>query len=216
MEPERVVVERCGRLDADDAERFAAIYEVSFPASERGDTAELLGDVERGRRLCYAARDGGALVGFAVVFELRGTSAAMLEYLAVDPATRNLGVGGRLLEHLRASAATDGGVDGVVLEVEPAWEVEGEQRALRERRIGFYVRHGAELVECAPRYRTPDLEHEGRTVAYTLLWMPLDDVAPRPLRGEALRDCVRAMLTQSYELDPEDPLVQEAVRDLAC
>src|SRR5262249_14361187 len=100
MEPELVVVERCGRLDAGDAERFAAIYEASFPACERGDTAELLADVEAGRRLCYAARDGGGLIGFAVVFELRGTSAAMLEYLAVDPARRNGGVGGLLLEHL--------------------------------------------------------------------------------------------------------------------
>jgi ribosomal protein S18 acetylase RimI-like enzyme len=154
MEPERIVVERCGRLDTADAERFAAIYEASFPACERAATAELLADVESGTRLCYSARDGSGLIGFAVVFELRGTSAAMLEYLAVAPGHRNGGVGGRLLEHLRSSAATDAGVEGVVLEVEPTWEVEGEERALRERRLGRRMR--AALPHARPRARGRD------------------------------------------------------------
>jgi hypothetical protein len=104
----------------------------------------------------------------------------------------------------------------MVLEVEPAWQVDGDEREVRERRIGFYVRHGATVVACAPRYLTPNLEREGETVPFTLLWVPLAAGAPATLEGARLRDCVHAILTRSYELDAADPLVREVVDGLAC
>jgi ribosomal protein S18 acetylase RimI-like enzyme len=210
-----VEIERCRRLGADDAARFAAIYETSFAARERGDTAELLADVESGRRRCDVAREAGELIGFALALPLAGTGIAFLEFLAIDAERRNAGLGGRLLAHLQESLAASG-TRGLVLEVEPPWAVDGTERELRERRVAFYERHGAAVVECAPAYRTPDLADAARRVPFTLLWSPLDAAAPRILEGEPLRQCVRAILTQSYELDPGDPLVDEVVAALDC
>jgi ribosomal protein S18 acetylase RimI-like enzyme len=211
-----VAVERQALHDPGVADRVAGIYEASFPPSERGDTAELVASIAAGERLCYVARDDGAVIGFAVVFGLDGLGVALLEYLAVDPEQRNAGVGGAILTHLRSHLEADGGVAGILLEVEPPAEAEGDERTLRERRIGFYLRHGATVVDCAPRYRTPSLEREDETVSYTLLWVPLAANAPTELNGRRLRRCIEAILTESYELPRDDPLVREVIDELAC
>jgi ribosomal protein S18 acetylase RimI-like enzyme len=209
-------IERQARLDPGAADRLAGIYEVSFPPSERENTADLVASIAAGERLLYVARRDAELIGFAVVFSLDDLSVALLEYLAVDPQERNAGVGGALLTHLRTNLGSDSGALGMVLEVEPAEEVDREESTLRKRRIGFYLRHGASVVECAPRYRTPNLERRGETVPFTLLWVPLSTEAPQKLAGTHLRRCVEAILTESYELSRDDPLVREVVDDLAC
>ena len=217
MDANAPAIARQIHFDEADAERFAAIYEQSFPSWERGDTQELIASIESGERLCYLARANGDVIGLAAALVLDGTPTAFLEYLAVDVEHRSAGVGGRLMSHLRGQLGSDArGVSGVVLEVDPPWAVEGDERVLRERRIGFYLRHGATVVDCAPRYRTPNLEREGETVPFTLLWLPVDPGAPQALAGDRLRDSVHAILTQSYELSPDDPLVRKAVDELAC
>jgi ribosomal protein S18 acetylase RimI-like enzyme len=212
-----LTVERLERLEPDDAARFAAIYEESFPPSERDDTADLIASVEAGERLCYLARLDGAIIGLAVALALEGARAVFLEYLAVDANERNAGLGGAVLTHLRTHLGADaGGAPLMLFEVEPPDEAEGAERTLRERRIGFYERHGATVVECAPRYRAPNLEREQETVPFTLLAIRLTAEGPASLSGPELRDCIFAILTESYGLGSDDPLVKDVVDDLAC
>jgi GNAT superfamily N-acetyltransferase len=211
-----VTVERQSRFDPGAAARFAEIYELSFPPEERGGTAELLAGIAAGERLCYIAARGGKLIGFAVVFVLDDVSVALLEFMAVASQERNNGVGGALFMHLRANLLADAGTPGMVFEVELPEEVDGYERTLRERRIGFYLRNGASVVDCAPRYRTPNLAGEDEPVPFKLMWVPLADEAPAELAGSFLRRCVETILTESYELSPNDPLVLEVVDGLAC
>ena len=187
-----------------------------LPPEERGDTAELLASIAAGERLCYVAARDGELLGFAVVFVLDDVSVALLEFMAVAPQERNNGVGGALFTHLRANLLADAGTSGMIFEVEPPEEADGEERTIRERRIGFYLRHEAAIVDCAPRYRTPNLAGEDELVPYKLMWVPLADEAPSRLTGNDLRRCVEAILTASYEVSPDDPLVRQVVDDLAC
>jgi hypothetical protein len=79
-------IERQARLDPGAADRLAGIYEVSFPPSERENTADLVASIAAGERLLYVARRDAELIGFAVVFSLDDLSVSLLEYLAVDPA----------------------------------------------------------------------------------------------------------------------------------
>jgi GNAT superfamily N-acetyltransferase len=211
-----VTVERQARLDPGAAARFAEIYELSFPPEERGDTAALLGGIAVGERLCYVASSDEELIGLAVVFVLDEISVALLEYMAVAPQTRNSGVGSALFTHLRTNLLFDAGASGMIFEVEPPEEADGEERTLRERRIGFYLRNGASVVDRAPRYRTPNLAGDDAPVPFKLMWVPLADEAPAELAGSFLSRCVETILTESYELSPDDPLVLEVVDDLAC
>ena len=201
------------RLAGDEAERFVAIYEGSFPASERDESASLLASIAAGERRCEVALAGEALVGLAVLLPLRGLPVWYLEYLAIDPSWRSRGIGSRLLGRIREQSLADPDrIEGVVFEVDPPEAATGPERAIRERRISMYTRNGATVVADAPRYRAPVLDGEG-TLPFTLMWLPVGDGVPH-LEGGRLRSSVAAILTQSYELAEDDPLLAGVVDDL--
>ena len=221
-------------FDAADASRFAAIYETSFPPWERGETAGAAREHRgRGAALLTVAQADAAVIGLAVSLVLAGTSIAFLKYLAVAPEQRNGGVGGKLLGLPSATtSAPTAEARSARSWKERSWKerswsdgVRGRARpGRRKARSGrcasaasaSILRHGATLVDGAPRTRTPNLERptEGDDRAFTLLWLPLNPDAPRSLEGSRLRECVHAIFTQSYELDADDPLVQEVVGEL--
>jgi hypothetical protein len=212
-----VTIERETRLDHEDESRFTEIYETSFPPSERDETADLVASIQAGERLCFLARRDGVVVGLAVVFRLNEPSVAFLEYMAVAASERNAGIGGSIFTQLQTDLRADGEDPvGILFEVDPPEEADGAERVLRERRVDFYLRHGASVVECAPRFRAPNLSREDETVNLTLMWLPLAGGAPTELAGSFLRRCVEAVLTESYALGRDDQLVREVVDELAC
>ena len=81
--------------------------------------------------------DGGSIVGEAFLWLGGAPGWALLDYLCVSPGHRNAGTGAVLLEKLQAA--------------EPSTVIFGESempefapdRALAERRLGFYARNGA-------------------------------------------------------------------------
>jgi GNAT superfamily N-acetyltransferase len=208
-----VVVEREPHVTAEDEPRFREIYEASFPRRERDETADVVASIADGTRRCFVARVDHVLSGLAVVFVLRGPSVAFLEYLAVAEEQRNAGIGGALLDHLRGAGAL-GDIRGIVFEVERPEDAVGAERVLRERRIAFYRRHGASLVADAGCYRAPNLEHADLTEPYSLMWIPARREDSVQLTGGLLRGTVEAILTESYELGRDDPLVLEVLNGL--
>jgi ribosomal protein S18 acetylase RimI-like enzyme len=204
------------RLTGADDDGFARVYEQSFPPSERDDTRSLMASIARGERLCFAASESGELIGLAVVLPLTTAPVALLEYLAVDAPCRNRGIGSRLLRHMsKALPGHAARLQGILLEVEPTETEDQGERGDRLRRIAMYERNGARVVDCAPRYRAPDLSTEGHTLRYTLMWLPLQG-GPGIARGALLHDAVRAVLTEGYGLDPSNGLVEDVVDELAC
>jgi GNAT superfamily N-acetyltransferase len=214
------VIERWAPTPADKGlvRQFTSIYEESFPPEERDETASLLDSITEGTRQCHLALDGGLLVGLAVVLPLAGVPAAFLEYLAVARPMRSMGAGGRLLHHLRQALAGEtaaGGTvaEGLLLEVERPEDSEGEERATRERRLRFYQRNGATVLRGISTYRAPALNGQQGALPYTLMWLPtvLGGAAPR---RDDLRTCVTAVLTQSYLLGTDDPLVRQLAAEV--
>jgi ribosomal protein S18 acetylase RimI-like enzyme len=206
-----VEVSTVANLDAEGEAAFRRIYEQSFPASERAATDHVLADVATGGRLAYRAGSGRALLGFGVLLQLTTVDALLLEYLAVDPATRSRGVGsvllGAIVADLRSRAQPP---SGVVLEVEPAAGPPDEE-AIRGRRIRFYEDNGATIVPGAPRYAVPDLTG-GPHLPFTLMWLPV--AGPSALEGDLLRRCVAAILADAYGLAGDDPLMRRVLAGL--
>lgn len=201
-------------LSGDERRELVRIYESSFPEEERAGTDDLVLGIAT-NRICYVAELHGALVGFAVLVELAGAGCHFLEYTAVDRGLRGHGIGSVLLRHLRRDlAATHPDSAGVIFEVEDPGETTGEEADVRRRRIQFYVRNEASVVGCAGAYRAPNLAGAG-TVPFLLMWLPLP-AGPATVSGRALRRCVRAILTESYGLAQDAPLVEEVLRSLTC
>jgi GNAT superfamily N-acetyltransferase len=205
-----VSVEHRGPIGEREARQFCQIYEASFPAGERNDTAGLLSKVLAGTRDCCLAVDDGQLLGFAVVLPLAGYPVAFLEYLAVAPEARNAGIGSRILIRMRQGLAdtVKSNIEGVLFEVDRPEDADGSQRELRRRRIAFYQRHGAVIVHDATEYRAP--VPVGGTLPYFLMWLAVAQGAPPPA-GAYLKDCVTAIYDQSYELGSDTPLVRELI-----
>lgn len=207
-----ISVERRAPAGEREARQFCEIYEASFLPEERDDTAAVLAGVLGGERDCFLAIAREQVLGLAVVSPLAGYPAAFLEYLAVAPEARNSGIGGSILARLREAlaGAAQPGTDGIIFEVDrPEDADDSGERELRQRRIAFYRRHGAVMVDGALDYQAPVPVGDG-TLAYFLMWLPVVAGTPAPA-GADLKDCVTAMFTQSYGLGEGTPLVRELV-----
>ena len=198
------------RLDDASSERFKDIYLKSFPPSSRVSVQKLLAGISEGKKWLFTARAEGGLAGFALTMPLPGTGAHYLEYLAVAPRFRNRGVGSRLLASVRRRLSREDGASGLIFEVKPDDHPRQSENALRKRRIEFYRRGGARLVECAPRYRAPDLARGGE-VDYRLMWLPLRQRTETPCGG-ALKELIRSIFVHGYGLRRDDPLLKAVLK----
>ncbi len=117
------------KIIADEFDCVFEIMEHSFPPDEYrpyGEQKALL-DNDIYKILAVSDENDGVM-GFAAVYELENVTFA--EHLAVDERYRNLGIGAKILQELKAKGRR------IVLEVEPP---DGD---IAKRRIGFYKRNG--------------------------------------------------------------------------
>ena len=135
-----------------------ALLEEAFPEEERRETAAQRALLESGSLTALAARDAqGNLTALMTLWPL--SRGLFLEHFAVDAAARGKGLGGDMLEALKARAE-----GRLVLEAEPPvsdWAV---------RRLAFYARHGLTAHEYP--YSQPPYRPGGRYVPLRLLSCP--------------------------------------------
>lgn len=178
------------------------LYEAAFPPKERMQFSDLAARVDAGDLLLWLAPDG---TSFAVTRELPTPAAdVLLEYFAVLPDRRSAGIGtaalGWLVERIPAP---------IVLEVEdPAVSSDPDAG----RRITFYERFGARRVPLSEAYSMPNLE------TGDLLPMRLLDLIPMRRAAAwdagAVRALVRAVWTESYDIDEQDDRLIEILEKI--
>ncbi len=196
------------------AEQFRAIYLDSFPPHERADFSYLIDSMARGSRWFFAGTCDDNLLGFAIIVPYITSNIHLLEYLAVDAHARNAGIGGTLLQSVVAAIHDSQSAIGLLIEVEPDDEGDDTERKLRARRVEFYRRHGARVVDGATNYRVPLADRAG-TMRMKLLWLPIAANADAP-RGDKLRECIRGIFVKSYEHATDSLLLQSVLEDLIC
>ena len=195
------------RLASKSRDQLRAIYLDSFPPHERADFAFLVDSIAAGERWLFTATRGDDLFGFAIIVPHIASDVHLLEYLAVARQARSAGIGGILLNHLVVAIRHSQSAIGILLEVEHDDDGDADERARRARRIAFYARNGARLIEGVPNYRVPLIGCAG-TMRMKLLWLAVDTNVEAP-RGDKLRECVVGVLEKSYGLREDDALVRE-------
>jgi ribosomal protein S18 acetylase RimI-like enzyme len=126
------------------------LFETAFPPHEKVLVSNHLQAIKMQARgediqehFLAALDDHHALTGMARYQLFPETRAAFLWYLATTLAARNLGLGGKIYDHI-LSIIDPSQYQVMFLEVEMPEEAENEAlRLLAKRRIGFYRRHGA-------------------------------------------------------------------------
>ncbi|MGZ4494410.1 MAG: hypothetical protein ACXVWU_06905 [Nocardioides sp.] len=216
-------------------DEIAALLSDRFPPGERDDWAHLAGRHEAGHLVIAAVEQprpapGPGFVpaqatsstprpgprrltrvnGAAVVALLPRTGSAALLYLASHRDAPTAGVGLHLMSHLRTALPEYGVTRGFLGEVERVEDAADPGDALlRRRRLHYYQRFGAQLVEALPGYGMPDMT-TGALLPLHLVWLP----AGTPLvqvTGQLLRDLVTELYEVAYERADDDPLLAQVL-----
>lgn len=204
-------ISRVSVLDRETLNQVLAIYEASFPASQRADLSGLDQVMEEEGPLLYVAREGERVVAFALLDPLACGRVYLLGYLAVAAEQRGRGVGGQLLRYIQDDLRADG-TEGLLLEVEPPEEGPEQERPIRQRRVAFYERLGARVIREAASYRMPNLAGEG-SLPMLLMWLPVGQ--PEPPASDHLIDCIVHIYQDAYGRSREDALLRSILAGMS-
>lgn len=140
-----------------------------FPPQELKPLKAMLELMAQGRYQALGLYEGEKLLGYALVWREPGVPFVLLDYLGTLPGVRNRGLGGQLLDLLAHYYREERGIFGEAESDEGGADAD---RALRRRRLGFYLRHGF-------RYGGYDCALFG--VHYQTLIRGREDVTPEEL-----------------------------------
>jgi GNAT superfamily N-acetyltransferase len=189
------------RLDERGRSDLRAIYEQGFDDRLRSPFDDLWQD----QVLALADESPH---GMAVVRELGPTGWVFLRYFVVAAQRRGDGVGARLWGLVKTAMA-GAGHTRIVFDVEdPAETPDPAEISVRRRRIGFYTRLGAQLLDVR-EYMPP---HGDDTHPMLLMAADLDRPQTPPITGPALREIVLAVYQYRYGLAEQDGTVRNTLR----
>jgi GNAT superfamily N-acetyltransferase len=193
------LVELGGLAAAVDQAR--AVYEAGFPAAVRAPFAELLAvRADERTQLLLAADD--EVLGLTLVRDLGDTRWSFLRYFVVTAERRGQGVGGRMWAALCRDLAGRGR-ELLLFDVEdpddPA--AAGHEAYERRRRVTFYQRLGADLVDFAAYEPPPHGEDDTASLPLRLMAARLDvngGSSPPRLLPAAAEHAVGVVLRHRY------------------
>lgn len=184
-------------------DEFFAIYVESIPLRERKTRAQISEIVTRpDYRVLLIKKKNTMILGFSMLFTPAQESFCLLEYMAVHPAYRNLGLGGQLfLRTFEDFVFHDGTVYGV-LEIDSEREPSPDQD-IRRRRQRFYRRLGClRIAELS--YVLPLSAEDSPPQMDLMVYFP-DGVSF--LRKAQLRHWLEVIYNKVYNCSPNDPRI---------
>lgn len=169
------------------------LYVETFPRDEREPLARVAavaaGELSGGPEIRIAELNG-EFAGFT--YFMRCPTQSFLIYIAVMPHLRKHGIGAALLQDITENAPSPW-----LLECEPPI---GPDKNLREKRLGFFRRHGAVIL--SKTYVQPSLGPGREPVS---LWLHAIGDVPDP------ETTIRTHYTQFFELSEEAPEIASAL-----
>ena len=199
-------------LSRSQLSQLREIYEKSFPESERLDFQILLDTVHTQNRVLYIAKEKEDVLGFAIINRLQCSIACLLEYIAVKEGNRSQGIGTAFLDYLVRIISNWENAEGILLEVEPMEGAPPDEVAIRERRIKFYLRNGASIIDGAASYCMPNLSGSG-ILPMKLLWIPVG-TTKSIISGEKLKECILSIYSDVYGRSHDSSLVMSILDGL--
>lgn len=122
------------------------VYEQAFPAAGRKNPAIIRRMLERGIGQLHTAVLHKETIAMALTGHSAKGEVTIIDYLAVDEAYRNQGVGRRLIDYIRAWSGQQSVCRGIVI------EVEAEPTEANLGRIRFWERNGFRLTDDVHQY----------------------------------------------------------------
>jgi len=151
------------------------------------------------------------VLAFALALHYVDINATLLDFIVVDPAVRQRGIGGALYEALREYLRRLH-TTGLYLEVRPdVAELESDATRRRDNRarIRFYERYGARVISGT----TYEQKRAGRTEGEPYLMFDSLGDARQP-SGDEIRAIMGAILYRKYEYGRDDPYPRSIIESV--
>ena len=163
---------------------YRHMLKYDFPADERKPLSRIERSMEKGQYLCYGIKDEAGIAAYA--FFVAIDDVFLLDYFAVRKDLRGTGVGSGFLKELYSSQFRN--VSCILVEVDdPACADSDEEKAVRKRRLTFYLKNG--LRDTGARSRAFG-------VSFLILECPAGEPHNREEAGEIYARIYRAILPQ--------------------
>jgi GNAT superfamily N-acetyltransferase len=193
MNPDNIWIREVVSIQDPALEQAIQLYQSSFPASEcispdafrKAVQYRAQGREQRGKNAHFlTAQQGDEVIGMAYCRYFERTPQGeplhlgYLLYLAVEERYRGLGIGAHFYQALTATLQTDaiyrgGELSGILYEVErPELAGSEAERTIRQRRIAFYERYGAHVLQGID-YIQPAVSDDQYPVPLYLMYHPL-------------------------------------------
>jgi GNAT superfamily N-acetyltransferase len=206
------------------------LYEASFPPAER-DPVEVI--KERILRREHNDQQSDTISHFLIVKReaqvlglasyayFDSTRLGFLFYLAVDPALRGQGLGAWLLQKINARLSQDASACGGSPPRGLMWEVERPldaetpaEQEMRQRRIQFYQRNGAVLLDQVD-FLAPPLAPDLPSVMYHVMFLPSQGLDEELTSTLLLKDILDTILRHGYGIERESEYYVKALKLLS-
>ena len=164
--------------------QIEAIYDKSFPREERKPFFYIENALQRDHYHVFVMRrtsEQKEIIAFSLMPSLRTSNAMYIEYYAVASELRGQGIGSVLFRELVAYLKEKGST-AIVWEVDPPKQV-GDDNT---RRIVFYERLGAHVIEGVPHYGMPNYFKGHDIIPFKLMWISLRDERSQPTKAELI------------------------------
>lgn len=123
----------------DNIKKLKRLYERAFPRAEKKSFSLIMRLAKEGKTKIYSAEDDGEFLGLAIM--ILHADVALLDYLAIEESKRDKGIGGQVIETLKAIYKDS----KFILEIEDT-EKDIPEREMRLRRKKFYLSHGLTVM----------------------------------------------------------------------
>ncbi|MGY6528476.1 MAG: GNAT family N-acetyltransferase [Cyanobacterium sp.] len=141
--------------DSNDFLGAIALYEQSFPPSEKLPTATIKDKIKKNIFQLWIQKDQEKIILMAILCPLPETDFTLLGYLATAPEYRGKGLGKEFMAFIKKTLQKEN--QWLLLEVEnPLFPPDQE---IKQRRVDFYLRLGAKIIKDVS-YLLPDLSEQ--------------------------------------------------------
>lgn len=182
------------------------IYNDSFPSNERQPLPVVKRRIEEEKSVLYAGLLNGEVICMALLWNFKNMEFVLLDYFAVKKEYRNRKTGTAFFRFL--SETVNDLNKYMIMEVEDY--LSGGNTEERKRRINFYIRNGAYILNDTP-YILPSLDN---TLPTEMLLMISPEYKSNRMEQKYVSNLIAGLYTELYGKTGNDPLLLSILEKL--
>ena len=194
------------RVDSREFSEAMEIYAEAFPANERHPAPLIAERVRDGLSKLYVASSDGEIIFIALLWPLKTTEFLLLDYMATKATHRGKGIASAFLTELGKKLSNSG--QYLVMEVEDPKV--GDRQNEKEKRVTFYKRLGAKVLE-GVRYLLPPLDG---TIPTEMILMMFPEHSGKEIGGPLIKSVIFQIYRELYNRQEDDALLGTFVHDI--